>query len=160
MSEKARQEWFIAERTRALAMVYLTRRDDLALAPAGRESGLDLVVSLKGERGPRPFGVMLRGALGTTSEERLDEALRPAMQAVGGRGEFPYPVCLLYFTMADDRGYYTWVAEPAVVDGVAQLVLHSEPHGRKFDRTALDEIVGQVGHWYEAFFARVAVKAS
>jgi hypothetical protein len=41
-----------------------------------------------------------------------------------------------------------------------RLLLHSEPHCHRFDRVLLDRIVGEVDRWYDAFFARIAVKAS
>jgi hypothetical protein len=162
MSE-SQQEWFLQERTRALAGMYLTRRDDLVIRRADQESGLDFIVSItreKGEKSFRQLGVYLRGALRPTTEERLDKTLHPTMQSFASLGEFSYPICLLYFTMQDDQGYYTWVAEPAVVEDDPRLLVHTEAHCRKLDRQALDEIVRQVDRWYDALFARITVKAS
>ncbi|HKB38859.1 MAG TPA: hypothetical protein VKD72_20615, partial [Gemmataceae bacterium] len=75
-------------------------------------------------------------------------------------GEFPYPVCLLHFTMDDDQGYYTWVAEPVVTKDGPRLIQHAQAHCRKLDREALDHIVASVDRWYEAFFQTIAVKTS
>jgi hypothetical protein len=77
-----------------------------------------------------------------------------------GRGQFPYSVGLLYFTMQDDQGYFTWLAEPTTPEDGPRLLLHSEPRCRKFDQALLDELVASVDQWYDAFFARIAVKAS
>jgi hypothetical protein len=82
------------------------------------------------------------------------------MQSLLRVGPFPYPVCLFYFTMDDDQGYYSWVAEPAVEAGQPRLLMHAAPHCRKLDAAALDDIVQKVDHWYDAFFSRIAVKAS
>ena len=90
----------------------------------------------------------------------LDKVLRPTMQSFRGVGAFPYPVCLFHFTMDDDKSYYTWVAEPSVAGGEARLLMHQTPHCRILNRAALDEIVGQVDRWYDAFFGRIAVEAS
>jgi hypothetical protein len=158
-----KQEWFITERSRNLALMHLTRRDDLRIKEADRDAGLTFLVSITGDKGEpsfRQFGVFVRGALRPTTEEHLNKTLRRTLQSLAQLGEFPYPVCLLYFTMHDDQGYYTWVAEPAVVDGEPRLLVHAEAHCRKMDRQALDEMVDQVDRWYDAFFARVAVKAS
>jgi hypothetical protein len=62
--------------------------------------------------------------------------------------------------MDDDQGYYTWVAEPEVLDNAPRLLMHGEAHCRKLDRAALDEIISLVDHCYDAFFGRIAVKAS
>ena len=56
-------KWFIEERVRALATMYLTRRKDLRLNFEEGDGGLDLVVEiLRPEKsGRRMFGVELRG---------------------------------------------------------------------------------------------------
>ncbi len=48
---KDEQEWFVTERSRALAMIYLTRRDDLIVRKAAPGVGLEFIVSLSGEKG-------------------------------------------------------------------------------------------------------------
>ncbi len=162
MSEE-KQEWFVAERARVLAMVHLTRRDDLVVAKAGPGVGLEFLVSIARENGgpsARQFGVFLRGTKSPATEAHLDKVLRPAMQAFSRIGQFPYPVCLFHFSMDDDQGHYTWVAEPTVADEGPRLLMHDAPHFRKLDRAALDEIVGKVDRWYDAFFSQIAVKAS
>ena len=161
--EKEQQEWFIEERTRALAMVALTRRDDLVVANAGQGSGLQFIVCLvkdNGEPAVRQFGVFLRGTKSPATEADLDRLLRPTLRSFLRQGRFPYPVCLFHFTMDDDQGFFTWVAEPAVGEEGPRLLLHDVPHCRKLDRTALDEIVELVDRWYDAFFSRITVEAS
>ncbi len=162
MAEKSDQS-FIVERTRALALMHLSRRRDLAIKePREKGTGLDLLISIVKENEPpvRQFGMALGGSVDPATEEQLARMLRPAMKAALGVGHFPYPVGLLHFTMQDDQGYFTWLAEPTIDEGSPRLLLHSEPHCRKFDRDAMDRIVGEVDRWYEAFFARIAVKAS
>lgn len=162
MSEE-KQKWFVAERARALAMIHLTRRDDLIVTKADQGSGLEFIVSITREEGEpslRRFGVFLRGTKGPLTEARLDAVLRPAMRSLFGMGEFPYPVCLFHFSMDDDKGHYTWVAEPSVTDEGPRLLMHQAPHCRKLDRAALDGIVDKVDRWYDAFFGQIAVEAS
>jgi hypothetical protein len=159
------QEWFVAERTRALALMHLTRRDDLTITEAGQGVGLEYIVYLtRGhkaqERSVRQFGVSVRGTKNLVTPEHLDKALRPTMQGFLRAGPFPYPVCLFHFTMDDDQGDFTWVAEPAVGQEGPRLLMHAEAHCRKLDRAALDEVVSRVDRWYDAFFASIAVKAS
>lgn len=157
------QTWFVAERARALALVHLTRREDLIVKKAAEEVGLKFLVSIKKEQGEpavRQFGIFLRGTKSPVTTAHLDGVLRPTMQRFLHIGPFPYPVCLFHFTMDDDQGYFTWVAEPAVAENGPRLLMHEHAHSRKLDTAALDEIVGKVDRWYDAFFVQVAVKAS
>ena len=157
------QKWFIDERARALAVIHLTRRDDLIVAKADQGSGLEFLVSIAREEGEpslRRFGVFLRGSKSLLTEGRLDKVLRPAVRSLLRTGEFPYPVCLFHFSMDGDKGHFAWVAEPAVVEGGPRLLMHQAPQCRKLDRAALDKIVGKVDQWYDAFFARIAMEAS
>ncbi|HYT91462.1 MAG TPA: hypothetical protein VEL76_22300 [Gemmataceae bacterium] len=162
MSEET-QEWFVAERTRALALVHLTRRADLVVRNAAEGIGLQFTVFITREKDPqsvRQFGVFLRGTKSAVTEAQLDKMLRPAMKSFLRSGQFPYPVCLFHFSMDDDQGYSTWVAEPAVTEAGPRLLMHEVPHCRKLDTAALDEIVAQVDRWYDAFFSQIAVRAS
>jgi hypothetical protein len=102
----------------------------------------------------------LRRAKSSVTETHLDKVLRPTMQSFLRLGSFPYPVCLFYFTMDDNQGYYTWVAEPAVTADGPRLLMHEAAHCRKLDTAALGEIVAKVDGWYDAFFSQIAVKAS
>ena len=161
--QEGTQEWFVAERARALAMVHLTRRDDLVVMNANHGIGLEFLVYInkeKREPSVRQFGVFLRGTKSPVTEAHLDRLLRPTMQSVLRNGEFPYPACLLYFSMDDDQGYYTWVAEPALTEHGLRLLMHEAPHSQKLDPTALDEIVEKVDDWYDAFCSQIAVHAS
>src|ERR1700731_3103781 len=104
MSEH-KQEWFIAERTRALAMIHLTRRKDLVVRNAPPDIGLEFIVSITkdpGEPSLRQFGVVLRGVKSAVTEAHLDKVLRPTLQSFLRTGPFPYPVCLFHFSMDDD----------------------------------------------------------
>jgi hypothetical protein len=68
---------------------------------------------------------------------------------------FPFPVVLFFFTMENNEGWYTWVAEPVVSPGGAfELVQHSEASCRPLDTEAINEIVEAVDRWYDAFFAK------
>jgi hypothetical protein len=157
-------QWFVAERSRTLALMYLSHRRDLRIKDQ-RDAGigLDLLVYIvKESESPslRPFGIALGGTVSPVNEEQRNKLLRPTLQSLLRIGQFPYPVGLLHFTMQDNQGYFTWIAEPAVTRDDPQLLIHSEPHPQKMDREVLDRIVEQVDRWYDAFYAKIAVKAS
>ncbi len=161
MSEE-KQEWYVAERAKTLARLYLSRRKDLVVTQPGKDVGLEFIVYLgkEGEPAIRQFGVFLRGTKSAATEAGLDRSLRPTMQGFARVGPFPYPTCLFHFTMDDDQGYFTWVTEPVVEEDSPRLVMHEAPHVRKLDKAALDEIADRVDRWYDTFFRRIAVKAS
>jgi hypothetical protein len=147
--------WFIEQRTRSLATVYLTRRDDLDVTEAAEADGVDLTVTIKArkEAANRRFGLVLQGARPEMTVEEVNAVLKPALVALSVRA-FPYPVCLFFFTMEHDRGYYTWVAEPMLTgDGSPALAQNREADGADLDTTALATIVARVNQWYDAFYS-------
>jgi hypothetical protein len=158
------QEWFVTERARAMALVHLTRRDDLEPRPGASEVGLDYLVAIrKADSRPsvRQFGVILRADVEPANLEHVDRHLRPTIRTLSSQLQYPYPVCLFYFTMQDNQGYYIWVAEPVVTEsGTPRLQVPSPVKFKRLDREALDAIVTQVDRWYDAFYQSVLVSTS
>jgi len=151
------QERFIRERVRALAVVYLTRRDDLIITEEEAAFGVDLWVTLNLEdkEGHRKFGVELRGGRTAATAAHANKVLYPTMQKMLRYGPFPFPVVLFLFTMDNNQGWYTWAAEPVVSsEGQFELVQHGEASCRTLDTKAIDGIVEAVDLWYDAFFAK------
>jgi hypothetical protein len=146
---------FLAERVRALATVYLTRRDDLRIETK-EGLGLDFLVYILKEEDPsqRPFGVLLRAEMAPVTPEQANALLHPSVSSFRELGTFPYPVCLFFFTMRDDKGYFTWLLEPLVNgQGKPRLRARSEADCKPLDREAIDRIVATVDHWYDALYA-------
>src|SRR5437762_3307940 len=110
------REWFVAERARALAMVLLTRRDDLVVKETREENGLDYTVYLKAEsnEGTRPFGVCLSASMIPVTLDRVNQQLKPVMKKVRSIGPFHFPVCVFHFNVKDGQGYYAWAYEPVI----------------------------------------------
>ncbi|CAN5704783.1 hypothetical protein BH23PLA1_BH23PLA1_44770 [soil metagenome] len=155
-------DWFISERIRALAIMHLTRRADLIVREEAREPDkiLDLVVDIidPAKPGRRRFGVYLQGTKSPVTIEHANTVLRPSMARFRAYGEVPYPFCLFYFTMEDNKGYFTWTAEPMIDDeGRPRLRYHEAPHCTEIDREVLDQIVDKVNAWYDAFY--ITIKA-
>jgi hypothetical protein len=157
MAQNTTQERFIAERVRALAVVYLTRRDDLIITEETADVGIDLWVTLNLEDkdGHRKFGVELRGVRSAVSADHVNNVLYPSMQKMLRYGPFPFPVVLFFFTMENNEGWYTWAAEPVITTGGEfELVQHGTASCRPLNSEAIDDIVEAVDRWYDAFFAR------
>src|SRR5437899_2725299 len=109
MPENATQ-WFIAERSRALALMHLSHRKDLVIKEVkDQEIGLSFLLSIVKENVPpsvRQFGITLGGSASPVTAEQLNKILRPTTESFLRRRQFPYPVGLLHFTMQDDQGYF------------------------------------------------------
>ena len=146
----ATQPWYLAPRAEALAVVILTRRDDLRVERNVFDHGPDLLVSIlrDGALTGRQFGIELKG--------RVSGARPPRVDARTLRGEreryhdVPFPVCLFLFTMIDDSGDYRWIVEPRVENGEARLEVGARLGYEELSDAALDGIVRQVNAWYDA----------
>jgi hypothetical protein len=150
------KEWFVAERARSLAAVFLTRRRELDLEDSKEETGLDFHVRIVHDHRPtgKSFGVLLRGAMSPVTEANANKVLRSTVASFGSKGPFHYPVCLFFFTMRDDQGYSTWLLEPVITDpGIPKLIHRTEPDCRKLDDNALDHIIATVDTWYDVLLA-------
>jgi hypothetical protein len=150
------REWFVTERARALAMVLLTRRDDLVVTEAREETGLDYTVRIKtaGNTGNRPFGVSLTAAMTPVEPDVANRQLTDAVKRLQAVGPFHFPVCMFFFTVKDDQGYWAWGYEPVVTgEGQPRLPVRATVHGRKLNIGSLEDIVSAVTAWYDAFDA-------
>jgi hypothetical protein len=140
----------LAFRAEKLAFLHLTRRDDLIVTEAaGRESGLDFLVTLArgGVPSVRVFGVQAKAREGSVSDAGTLDTLMETRTA----SEAPFPLCLFLFTMSDDRGYYRWVKKPVVASAEkAALGADGPTEWRPLDDEALQCIVDSVDAWYEA----------
>jgi hypothetical protein len=147
---------FIAERVKDLAVMYLTRRNDLEVKWQDKgQEWIHCIVEIKGKDNParRVFGVELRGTMSPVTDDHANKVLHPSMQNMLRRGEFPFPACLLYFTMENNEGRFTWIAEPVLEDGKPVLRYHGEADTKKFDKGALDNIIEQINKWFDAMDA-------
>lgn len=151
--------WFVAERAKALALVLLTRRDDLIIKQTKEETGLDFTVSIRSEDEPglRPFGVLMRATMTPVTVEQANAQLKPTMGSAESLGPFQYPVCVFYFTVKEDQGFYTWAYEPVITEGGdPKLKAHHDAHCAELNDETLAGIITSVNAWYGALFATLA----
>lgn len=120
---------------------------------------MDLIVEVVEEGRPlnwKRFGVYLQG---TRSPVTLPDANSKLKISLGrffhNYGEPSIPFCLFYFTMEDNRGYFTWVSQPVVDErGHPRLKYHREgANCVELDLEALDSIVDSVNVYYEALYS-------
>jgi len=143
---------FVRERAYALATIILTRRGDLILTDTKRETCLDLHVTIDREdKSMRlTFGILLRGVSSSVTIDHANKILAPTMSQFLGMRKFTYPVCLFFFSMRDDRAYFTWLAEPILTENGPKLVHHDTPGCIELTDQLLDRTIDQIVEWYDA----------
>jgi hypothetical protein len=153
----------IADRALALAFVLLTRRDDLDVKETKEGNDLDYTVDIKTAEdvGKRPFGVYVAATMSPVTLEAANKQLKTELAGLQTVGPFPFPVCVFFFTVKDDQGYYAWASEPVVTEaGQPRLRGRTEADCRRLGNEALEEIVSAVSRWYDAFYATITATAS
>jgi hypothetical protein len=144
------QPWFVEERAEHLAMMHLTRRDDLRVTRHRDHPGMDLLVTVvkDGVFSGRQFGVVLRARMGGQKAPRIDS------RSIGLEHErfrdVPFPVCMFFFSLDTDQGYYRWILEPAVDEGAPLLEMPGQMLLCALDPASLETIVARVNAWYDA----------
>jgi hypothetical protein len=158
MESKAMSEdkWFLRERPEYLAVVVLTRRDDLIVTrrpSAG--GGVDILVTMprRGADTGRIFGVEVEGVMSARDFHRLEsqaEEYRFVGKEFAVPEDIPFPLLLLVFEMENDDGFYKWIKRPAYGHDHRSLLLTDSTNiFKKLDRDSIDEIVAEVASWYE-----------
>lgn len=145
---------YLDQRLQALAIIHLTRRNDLVVTKSGLDIGVDLFVYINrpGEPSRRVFGVMIKGTTDAIADQGEATALLNLMNIQQRGAQVMMPVCVFLFSMQDDQGYYDWQAEPRLDDGKVQLPLKTSFEARKLTPHALDSIIDAVDRWYDAVF--------
>ena len=117
-------------------------------------------LNLENKEAHRKFGVAPRGHWSALTREDANDVLDSTMQQMCRYGPFPFPVVLLFFTMENSEGWYTWAAKPVVSPGGGfELIQCGEASCRPLDTGAIDQIVEVVDRWYDAFFRKAIREA-
>ena len=158
---------WMGERTWFLTTMHFTRRDDVSVPRYGmtvmpqtknaREPDYLVSIIPPGKQEERKLGLFLYGRKTALTEADANKMLKPDITGRFRNRKFLYPVGLLDFSMANDEGFYTWLAEPRIKDGFPQLHRPTEAHSFKLDRESLDRIVESVNAWYDALYATLNV---
>ncbi|MEH2168711.1 MAG: DUF4365 domain-containing protein [Nostoc sp.] len=120
--------WYIGRRAESLAVVYLTRRDDLVISQPTPNQGLDFLITItkNGVFTGRLFGIEVKATDSTSSLSKHNDILKLDKERLNRLEKFkdlPFPVCLFFFILENDRGYYKWILEPRI-NGQKQVSLH------------------------------------
>lgn len=152
MTNKTKEQPYIADQARALATVILTRRGDLTIMQTKKEIGLDFHVFIDREDKAMRliFGVLVSGVPSPTTAEGANKVLGPTVARFQGMRKFTYPVCLFFFTMRDEKPFFSWLAEPALTGDGPKLVHRDRANCVELTNEVLDGAIERVVAWYDA----------
>jgi hypothetical protein len=148
------EAWYIWQRSEALAIMYLTRRDDLIVSRQKKEQGLDFLVTLlrNGSYSGRLFGVQIKATVSTPKLVQRDDSveIKLNLDPLQSLTELPFPVCLFFFTLENDQGYYKWILEP-VLEGQnnSKLFFNNTNNFKKLTDDGIGYLISAVNSWYE-----------
>jgi len=151
------KNWFIAERSKALAAVLLTNRSDVVVSnEQAQDEGADLWLAVKeGDAPPtKLFVVQVKGTLDPDQNHWADR-VKPLFPS----GNFYLPACVFVVDVRQNTAAYAWVAEPTIVDSGVKLNFFEKPDFHPVDGQAVDQIVNRVKAWYDAVPHERLVKA-
>lgn len=150
-------------RAKALLTISLTARNDLAVEEVTADSGYGFIirVSKNGSLTNRMFAAELKA---TAKDVDLPRVQFSARQLLTYK-DIPFPVCLFFFLMSNDKGYYKWLVEPTISSGMPGLTFCANEHSLEatgqqtitfrpqefveLNPESLEGLVGSVNNWYE-----------
>jgi hypothetical protein len=151
-----KEAWYIGQRSEALAIMYLTRRDDLIISrQKEKDSGLDFLVTLLKDGGysGRLFGVEVKATVSTPKLVQRDDIveIKLDLAPLQSLAELPFPVCLFFFALENDQGYYKWILDP-VLEGqnTSKLFFNKSNEFKKLDDEEISSIISVVNSWYDS----------
>jgi hypothetical protein len=141
--------WFIPERSKALAALLLTSRDEVHVqSERVKEEGVDLLVEIdQGDAlSTRLFVVQVKGTLSSEKNEWMESAGQ--LFKVGPQS-IDLPACIIVVNVRNNNADYAWLAEPLIQDQKARLKFHAAGDFHALTPQAVDEIINRVKAWYD-----------
>ncbi|QFS44080.1 DUF4365 domain-containing protein [Nostoc sphaeroides] len=152
---KTTAPWYIGKRAESLAIVYLTRRDDLIISQSTPNQGLDFLITITkdGVYTGRLFGIEVKATDSTSNLNKHNDILKLEKNRLYLLQKFkdlPFPVCLFFFILENDKGYYKWILEPKI-NGQKQVSLNfnEDDELKKLDDKEIANIILSVNSWYD-----------
>jgi hypothetical protein len=139
------RNWFLAERSEALASLMLTSRPDVSVERETQHGdGVDLVVSVSESSAPATkfFVVQVRGTLSSDPKQWTGK-VKPLFK----QGKLYSPACVFVVNVRSNEVAYAWLAEPRVEGNSASLSFFEEPVFHSLDEAILNKIVDGVREW-------------
>jgi hypothetical protein len=154
------RNWFISERSEALASLMLTSRSDLSVrSEKPQDDGVDFVVALNGSDNvptTKFFVVQVKGTLSSDQGDWTEH-----VKQLYKKGDaFFLPACVFVVHVRQNDAANSLVAEPNVKSGGVGLNFFEHPDFHALDNAAVDQIVNRVREWYDAMPRSIASHAS
>ncbi|MEC4815029.1 MAG: DUF4365 domain-containing protein [Scytonema sp. PMC 1069.18] len=148
------QTWYITQRAESLAIMYLTRRDDLIVSKQQPNYGLDFLVTIKkaDEYSGRLFGIEVKAISSTPKSSQNGDIvmINYSLNSIDSLRELPFPVCLLFFILDKDQGYYKWILQPVIEEKKnVKLNFDKNPTFKKLTDEEINSIISDVNDWYD-----------
>lgn len=152
---KAKAPWYIERQAESLAVVYLTRRDDLIISQPTPNQGLDFLITITkdGVYTGRLFGIEVKATNFTSNLNKHNNILKlkkNRLNQLKKIKDLPFPVCLFFFILENNQGYYKWILEPKINEQ-KQVSLHFNENDNliKLDDKEISNIILSVNSWYD-----------
>jgi hypothetical protein len=147
------EAWYYGQRAESLALMYLTRRNDLSVSRQEMHYGLDFLVTICKDRiySGRIFGVEVKASLSALKSNKgiITLPIRLTKHEASLYKDFPFPICLFFFAMENDKGYYRWIKEPVIEPKEQPKLVLSEGNELKtLTNEELDKIISRINKWY------------
>lgn len=149
---------FMMRRARAVATVLLTGRDDLMMTDMPAGAGVDLLVSILKEKTvpSHQFGIILKGTVTVLRSARAASRALNSMMDGAEAVATSIPLCIFFFNMTGNDGFYAWQVEPALVGDLPKLRHPSPLACEPLDDRALQAIIDRVDAYYDALSRALA----
>lgn len=142
-------DWFVRERSEAVASLLLTNREDVTvLREDPRDTGADLLVQLKEDTNKLSTMLFVVQVRGTLSEDKVQwmEGVKQLFNA----GPVYLPACVFVVNVRNSNAEYAWLAKPKVEEKGAKLDFYEHGEFQPLTPDAVDQIVNHVQAWYQA----------
>src|SRR5580692_3328209 len=146
-------DFFVAERAKALTQVLVTRRDDLAIKETKEDGAFDYFLTIRRENSYDlcRIGLVVKSAMTLGAKEEIISQFKETAERIYKIGSCNFPVVLFYFTAKDDRGFFAWIWQPEIdKSGSPKLSFQSSPSLRDLNDKSLAEITNTSQQWYDA----------
>lgn len=147
---------FIEQRTKALAVVALTRRRDLVINWLEDDSsGMDMYVRIgppSKQQFVRSFGVLLKGTAHPIPTVKVATSEINKRIPPDRRKWHSFPVLIMLFSMEQDKGYWAWYTEPSIEGDNPKLSFPEKFTCNVINEKHIEEIVQIVDAWYDALY--------
>ncbi|HLO88803.1 MAG TPA: DUF4365 domain-containing protein [Nostocaceae cyanobacterium] len=155
------QPWYVDLRAKALAMLAVTCRDDLIVSKQENQ-GLDILVTItkNDQLTGRVFGVSVQATMSSSDIVQYNKDvfhINFNEDQIKFFQEFPFPICLFFFRIDNNNGYYKWILEPVYEEQNFQK-LSASSNRLKFNKSnefkrltneEIDNIFDLVNDWYD-----------